>query len=364
MKSTELYAILDTLSQPVFIAQNGTISYTNPVMEQLDHKRGASVYPLLGVHLAEYRAFTGDGVLSLPVTVGQQTFRASIQRSDPGDLFVLAPMQEAAPDEDSLRLDTFGDIAQQLRTPISSLLAATSVLFPYLEESEAPKLRSHMAYLNKTCYQLLRTAGNLSDAKALLNGSAKLSLESVDLTRHFSDFAERIQSLCEVSGIDFTAKLPSGSCACMIDPKWIERAVLNLISNALKYTPQGGSIRMVLELGESTAYLRISDSGEGMDAAALASAFDRYEHPASLDPREGLGLGLPITRAIAALHGGTLVLNSRPGSGTTAVLSFNLRADTPLVLSTSVSHYNGFDRMLVELADVLPDEIFDSENVN
>lgn len=360
--SPEHSMLLGCLEQPAAFVRERTIVYVNQAARDAGVEDGVSIHALLEDDHERYLAFDGEGSLSLRVVTRAGERRATVLRMGGGDLFLLGaaePGSESAP-----RLTAFADLAQSLRLPVANLFATASNLFPYLEQFEDPSVQRQMAVLNKCFYQLLRLIGNLSEAERLTSDRPAARTEPVELFGWFRALCERIEPLCAAASISFTAKSPDGLLLSRIDPTRLERAVLNLVSNALKFTPTGGAISVSLDTGRTDARIRVSDHGEGMAPEALSGAFSRFLAPQGTDPRSGLGLGLPIARRIAAEHGGTIVLQSQPGSGTTAVLSFSLGLDASGALRTPAVSMSGFDPVLVELSDVLPSEIFDSENVN
>lgn len=343
------------LAQPVFLVDSGTVLLANAGAAALGIEPGLCVYALMDDGGASYLAFDGDGALSLPLRPGGAGYRALIRRFSAGDLFALSPEPGTVAQPVGGAL---AGIAQTLRLPLSNLFATASSLFPKLEQLDHPSARRQMAILNRGFYQLLRAVGNLSDVEHLQAGAIQMRFAQTELTDYFRKLAERLAPLSRAAGIDFSCQIPSVSQFGCIDPDWIERGVLNLFSNALKYTQPGGKIRMEVEYSDTRCAVRIIDNGEGMDAATLAGAFSRMARPAGADPRTGLGLVLPIAQAVAAQHGGTVMLDSRPGQGTMAALSFALSQPGGGVLRSPVILPGGFDTVLVELSDALPAELY------
>ena len=359
--SPELLAVLGCLSQPAFAVRSLTTVFSNPAAREAGITDGLSVYALLPAGSERYLAFDGAGTLSVTVRTAAGDARATVLRMEQTDLFLLESIAEAGA---AARLAAFSDLAQSLRLPVANLFATASNLFPQLEQYEDPTVQKQVSVLNRCFYQLLRTVGNLTEAGRLLDEDAPLRAQPTELHGWFCDLSGRIAPLCEAAGIAFSAEAPSGQLLAHVDPTRLERAVLNLLSNALRHTPSGGRIAMRLEDGRTSALIRITDSGDGMTASALSGAFTRFRAAQNTDPRCGIGLGLPIARRIAAEHGGTVMLHSQPGAGTTAVLSFSLGSAAGASLRTPTVALSGFDPVLVELSDALPSEVFDSENVN
>ena len=136
----------------------------------------------------------------------------------------------------------------------------------------------------------------------------------------------------------------------------LERLVLNLLSNAFKFTPRGGAVDVEVRVTAQRVELAVSDTGRGMDAGRMAQAFAAYKRPAAPEAGgQGMGLGLPICRRIAQEHGGTLVLTSAPGRGTTVTVSLPNRCIRGTCLGEpAYLPGGGHNPALVELSDALP----------
>lgn len=136
--------------------------------------------------------------------------------------------------------------------------------------------------------------------------------------------------------------------------------MLNLLSNAFKFTPKGGRITLEIRVEVKRVELRLTDTGCGIAPELLETIFDRYLHTERIDPPpHGLGLGLPICRRIAQEHGGSLLLTSRPGEGTTVTVSLpNQKAQKQELSTFIVDTTGGFNPILLELSDALPKQAF------
>lgn len=354
----------DLLPQPVFFAREGTIIAANQAAKLCFVLPGQ---PLLSV-LSDTKSLadlSAEAALQLRIRLAGEDHEATITRLEDGLLFVT--QRKAA---ENLSADILGAVSQVLRTPLSNLLGAAKTLFPQLEELENPELGQEMAALNRTAYQLLRLTFNLGDLQMLSAGQVKLAREKTELGAYFSALCDTIESCCRAAGRKFRCSLPSRVFYGWIDRQKVQRAVLNLISNSVRFTPAGGAISLSVKTAGGNVILQLSDNGEGMDAARLSSAFSGPEKTAQLwDPRCGLGFGLPYARQIAQLHDGSLVISSAPDKGTTVVISLPLaepQAEDTRLCSPGMNfdYAGGYRHELLELADVLPLDVFDSVNVN
>lgn len=360
-----LRAVLDSLVQPVLLVQNGTICYQNAAAAVLQTTQGDRISNFLGPATDSYLEFSGEGSLSLTLFHGETELELTIRRVEDVDLFAVAVLPPEAPS-----LGTLSVVAQTLRRPVSSMFSTAATLFPYLEELENNKVQPQTAALNRSFYQLLRLTGNLTDASQFLAGSAALNREPTELCSFFRGIYDQCAPLCQAAGISLACTCPDQPKMASIDRQKVERAVLNLISNALKFTPKGGEIGMHMEWTGASVLIRVSDNGEGMSPEVIATVFNRYIHHEILsDPRCGVGLGFPIVRHVAQLHGGTVFINSAPGRGTSVTMSLSIKRETgsDTTVRSPILNFDyagGFNHTLVELSDAIPAAAFDSVNIN
>jgi signal transduction histidine kinase len=162
-------------------------------------------------------------------------------------------------------------------------------------------------------------------------GRAPLTLEELDVRDLVADAAETAGLLAEAQGVDVTSNVPDQPVMLSADRQRIRELLLNLVTNAVKYTPAGGSVAIELEDAPDFVRFRVTDTGIGIAPGDLPNIFDRFwrADPARsrTGDRPGVGLGLAITKWIAEAHGGTIVVSSRPGRGTTFTVTLPRAGD-------------------------------------
>ena len=244
-------------------------------------------------------------------------------------------------DEKDLQLlaEVLPNVSAQLRSSMANVFAAANRLAPAEAREADPMLDKNAAILTMSCHQMLRLVGNLSAASELVQGG-------------------RFR-LCNDDIVGFSASHESHVIA--FNAPMLERALLNLLSNALKFTPEGGTVSVRVKCGERHVQLTVADTGRGIEPERLAHIFERYLDTDRLDPAppHGLGVGLSLCRRIAQGHGGMLVAESAVGKGTAFTLSLPNARSTDLSLSDRRFDYaGGFDHVLMELSDALPSRAF------
>lgn len=252
----------------------------------------------------------------------------------------------------------FPGIAAQMRGALSNLRLATDLLVPAEARERDPQLDRRAAVLEQSYYQLLRLVGNLS-AAAQLNSDRPLPLQNRDLVALVGHVCACSAGLAELLEIDLRFLCAMDSCVCAVCADQIEQLLYHLLSNALKFTPAGGSVTVELKRSAKHILLSVSDTGRGMDDQQLSMLFERYRHADVLSPApHGFGLGLALCHSIAQRHGGTLVAQSTPQQGSRFTLSLPLRQTESSVSDVPYDYAGGYNRTLLCLADALPSRAF------
>ena len=361
-ESEQTLKVFDTLTQPVFAIRDGVVVYCNRAAEhQISVGAPADQY----WNSAEYEAeLSEDRAFSVEISLVGEICTAQARWLD-GNLLVALNAEAGM----TVTPDTLFAMSQSLRTPLNSMFGVVREFFPRLEMLEDPCVSKNVASINRSMYQLLHLACNMTEFSALLYGEMSTALEKTDIGAFLQELDERLEPLCAITGITLECVLPGRRAYAWIDAQKVERAILNLISNALKFTPQGGKILLRMEATAASVMIRVTDNGEGLDSELLSTVFSRFERPRQLgDPRWGVGFGLRLAQQIARIHGGALLVESKPGEGTSVTMSLSRREPLPEQKLKSplaqIDYAGGYRHELVELADVLPLEVFDSINVN
>ena len=251
-------------------------------------------------------------------------------------------------------------IAAQLRSAMEGIPAAAAALAPPERRDRDPSLDRQAALLDQSCYRLGRLSCNLSMA-ARLSGGAPLSLRDRDIVAMTEQLCRRCVSLGALLGLRVTFRCSQPVHICAVDQSSYEHLLLQLLSNAFKFTPSGGTVTVELRFAPGHVLLSVCDTGSGIPAELLSTLFShclRRDGRSALPPH-GLGLGLPLCRRIAAGHGGSMMAESRPGQGCTVTFSLpdrrmDLLPETDLPADTN----GGFNPTLLGLADALPPTAF------
>ena len=262
-------------------------------------------------------------------------------------------------DEYKLLGEVLEQVSGQLRSSLSNIYRSLERIAPPEVRDEQSGLDNDAAILCQSYYRILRLTNNLSDA-AQFDRPVSPKLRNDDIVGFCREIVERAKVPGKLLGLELEFRCAKSSHIIAIDRARLERMMLNLLSNAFKFTPKGGRITLEIRVELQRVELRLTDTGCGIAPELLDTVFDRYLHTERIDPPpHGLGLGLPICRRIAQEHEGSLLLTSRPGEGTTVTVSLPNRKAKSQELNTLIVDYSGgFNHILLELSDALPKQAF------
>ncbi|WP_371869401.1 heavy metal sensor histidine kinase [Pseudoduganella aquatica] len=220
------------------------------------------------------------------------------------------------------RLSGFAaDLAHDLRTPLNTLMVETQVAL-----SRPRTVEEYQALLASNSEEYERLARMIENTLFLArvdNAQLALQRETLDLRAELLRIHDYFEILAEDVGVRLAVDVPA--LELQVDPVLLQRAVNNLVSNAIRYTPAGGEVRLSARRVQRGVELAVSNTGPGIAPEHLPRIFDRYYRAdaARSSQAHSAGLGLSIVRAIMQLHGGEVRVESVPGGSTTFFLCFN-----------------------------------------
>jgi two-component system heavy metal sensor histidine kinase CusS len=225
-------------------------------------------------------------------------------------------------EEGFTRLSQFSsDIAHELRTPVNNLRLELEVALE--RERGAAEYRETLGSLAEECARLSRLIDSLLFLARTENPQTQIAGEPLRVDQELEAIREFYEAPASEAGISLQVEAPQAVTA-PLDRTLFQRAVGNLIENALAHTPAGGVVTVSAAGREGAVEISVTDTGEGIPAAERDHVFDRFRRvdPSRSRHSGGLGLGLAIVKSIAALHGGQVRLESELGRGTRVTLAF------------------------------------------
>jgi signal transduction histidine kinase len=228
--------------------------------------------------------------------------------------------------------DFLADVSHELRTPIAALLTFNELLSD--QAGKDPAARAE--FIEASRIQLERLdwlAQNLLELSKLDSGLVLLDLRPDDLRAAVQSAVEQAMPAARRRGVDLKVTLPSAPLRIRHDPQRVGQVVTNLVGNAIKFTPKGGSVDVVVSPYQDGARIDVNDTGTGIDASELPRIFDRFFRGSLANEARGSGsgLGLAIVRSIVDMHGGSVTVDSRLGTGSrfSVFLPRDPRVDDP-----------------------------------
>lgn len=257
--------------------------------------------------------------------------------------------------EKQLLANVLPGVAAVLRPSLNGLHTAAQRLLAR-EEADTS---AESAIMRQSYYRLLRLVGNLDMAPELLR-DGPLMTRNEELTTLLDELCRQADSIARECGVTVHFVCAERYVIAAVHREYLERLVWNLLSNALKFTPEGGTVTVTLELRGSQLLLRVQDTGCGIPPEEMETLFTRWSlGPQPALPTHGMGLGLPICRRIAEGHGGRLLLESRVGQGTLVTVALpHVRRGGGQVQDVRYDYAGGFSHVMLELSDALPYRAF------
>jgi signal transduction histidine kinase len=209
-------------------------------------------------------------------------------------------------------------MSHELRTPLNAILGFSELLDQGVAGTLSPKQAEYVGYVLTGGRHLLRLVTEVLDLAKVEAGKLDLELERMSLAELAAEVAESLRVGAEERGVQLELLLPEDVPEVMADALRMKQVLYNLVSNALKFTPPGGQVRLQLQASRANLELRVSDTGAGIAEDDIHRLFRAFEQAGAADRRvQGTGLGLVICKQLVELHGGTIAVESLLNRGST-----------------------------------------------
>lgn len=233
------------------------------------------------------------------------------------------------------KLQFFTNVSHEVRTPLTLILAPLDRLIVSLRESP---YASDLGLIQKNANRLLRVINQILDFRKVEGKQEKLAVREIDLVPFVGEIKSYFDSMASVRAISYTITSSMKQCTLWIDPDLLEKVLVNLLSNAFKFTPEGGSVRIELTEEGDRVFIRVIDTGSGIQPGNLPHLFDRFY---TEDRSMGTGIGLHLVKEYIHMHGGEIRVESEPGQRTTFTVCLRkgkAHFEDSDLMETSVSH--------------------------
>lgn len=305
----------------------GHVTHVNPAVHDLfpaslsaDPANHLSIIPYPEVWERFSQAVTYNQPSTGDLSVGERIIRITItpllsgEGKNAGAVGLFSDITESERLERTRR-DYVANVSHELRTPLTAMRALVEPMRDGMVRSEEMRQRYYDILLRETM-RLSRLIDDLMELSRLQSGNISMDEEQIDLRELIADIAEKYRAAAKEQNLSFTLEDGTDNCPCvMANPDRVEQILVILLDNAMKYTPEGGSLRLGAQWDEEKVTLSVQDSGVGISPDDLPYVFDRFYKVDKSHSGRGSGLGLSIAREILARMGGRIWVESTVGKG-------------------------------------------------
>lgn len=260
-----------------------------------------------------------------------------------------------------IRTEFFANMSHELRTPINVIFSALQMFELSLKEYQLKNRNidknKYIKIMKQNCYRILRLINNIIDMTKIEAGYVIINEQHIEIVSFIQNISSSVAEFVESKGLslDFNSNIEKKVIAC--DPEKIERIILNLLSNSIKFTSFGGEIKITIEENVDNVCIRVKDTGKGIPKEKLKSIFDRFVqvNKSLVKDHEGSGIGLSIVKSLVELHGGKILVKSDLEQGAEFIIYIpcKLMEEIPkeTIFLKSLSD-NNIEKINIELSDI------------
>ena len=340
---------------PVIIAKDSAIVFFNSAAETLIPDIGKmeieDVFP-------EQLSVCADGAVFGAVVGNGSHITATLSEFEGYKVFSVLSADDGELNESGVFLTA---VDRAFRNSLSVLKMASDRLTHYVGNMDDDQIERYSAMIQHSYYSMLRTSNNISELCDNRGSYKELSNSLVNMVELCRSLIDSTAHLSQDRGIKLHFEQNTDEVLLFADKEKLQMMILNLLSNSLKYTPAGGVITLSLTLADERVIIAVRDTGCGIPEDVMLTVWNRYmiqkeknDHPA------GIGMGLSVVQHVARLHGGSAVLESRIGQGTTVTVVIPQSTPEDISVKESLTDYerSGMNFLLTELSDVVSYEAY------
>ncbi len=281
-----------------------------------------------------------------------------------GDVFLVIDDKRLKVDEfkeiqkkENLKMDFFATISHELRTPINLILSSLQLIdlkIDFMKELKWENrefLEKNLKRLRQNSYRILKLVNNLIDSNRIDSGKFNYTPRNCDIISLVEDICMSTSDFIKNMGMNIVFDTDKEEKIIAVDIDSIERIILNLISNAIKFSKENGLIEVYIKCND-TIDIIIKDNGIGIEPNNLEKVFDRFEQVKNNDKKNGSGIGLSLVRSLVEMNNGIIKVKSKIGIGTEFIISLEDKILENDCLQVELKHDSRIDNMKLEFSDI------------
>lgn len=274
----------------------------------------------------------------------------------------LATLNQAL-ELEKLRTEFLANISHELRTPLNIILSSNQIIRMYLQDEAKPidrkKIINNISIEKQNCFRLLRLVNNLIDVTKMDSGLFQLNLIKCNIVNIVEEITLSTSEFIMDNKLELIFDTDVEEKIIAFDPDKIERIILNLLSNCVKFTNDGGSIFVNVIDGDKYITITVEDTGIGIPSDKLDFIFERFRQVDKSFRRnhEGSGLGLSLVKSLLEMHDGNISVESQDGKGTKFIIKIPIntldKCNTKENIKYNNTHIDNFvERINIEFSDI------------
>lgn len=247
------------------------------------------------------------------------------------------------------KLRFFTNISHEILTPLSIIMGAVGLL-----KKKSRKGIDEINIMERNLDGLRRLLGQLLDFRKMESGNLELKVRENNIIKHVYGIIENLQFLAKDKNIKLSFESDNDMLICYFDEDKINKIVQNLISNAIKYTPDGGQVSVGIKSDSQSLIIKISDTGVGISSEELDGVFDRFYRAESGREESGTGIGLALVKKLVSMHYGTITVKSKPETGAIFIVTLPLNRNRYSEDDFAVDNYDAIKDIEEMELDTIP----------
>lgn len=267
---------------------------------------------------------------------------------------------EGIAQQDKLKTEFFGNISHEFKTPLNVIISAIQLLQLYQQNGTIidPELKlcKYLDSMKQNAFRLLKLSNNMIDLSRIDSSYFDIDLHNYDLVAVVQEIIESVDIYAESKKVNLVFKKEMDTLIMAFDIEKLERIILNLLSNALKFTKQNGTVEVRLCTKENNAFISVKDNGIGIAKDKQKFVFERFRQvdKSFTRKREGSGIGLSLVQSLVNMHKGEINLESEYGKGSEFTIMFPINKVKEDLQVDNYSRYKDslMERLRVEFSDL------------